>query len=182
MLASRKSSATAAGPIPHRFSSETGACSRDADFYSQFCNSLPVSIDRCIASAADIEHAGHRYSCPLVSAAMAVIDREGGWRQRSSGRAQRTRQYCHCNSRPVRDVFSRGTRTSLHGLRLWMPLAWSSTPSLLHSRWFTGQRPAFGLKLSQTFNNACSALHLEYPERFVGLAMLPMQAPDLAVR
>src|SRR6185437_13940563 len=42
--------------------------------------------------------------------------------------------------------------------------------------------PAFGLKLSQAFNNACSALHQKYPERFVGLAMLPMQAPELAVQ
>src|SRR6267154_4169233 len=41
--------------------------------------------------------------------------------------------------------------------------------------------PAFGLKLSQAFNDECSALHLKYPERFVGLAMLPMQAPELAV-
>jgi aminocarboxymuconate-semialdehyde decarboxylase len=41
--------------------------------------------------------------------------------------------------------------------------------------------PAFGLKLSQAFNDACAALHLIYPERFVGLATLPMQAPELAV-
>ena len=42
--------------------------------------------------------------------------------------------------------------------------------------------PAFGLKLSQAFNNACSALHLKYSERFVGLATLPMQAPELAAQ
>src|SRR5204863_5951135 len=30
-------------------------------------------------------------------------------------------------------------------------------------------------------NDSCSELHLKYPERFVGLAMLPMQAPELAV-
>ncbi len=42
--------------------------------------------------------------------------------------------------------------------------------------------PAFGLKLSQAFNNACSALHQKYPERFVGLATLPMQAPELAAQ
>ena len=42
-------------------------------------------------------------------------------------------------------------------------------------------KPAFGLKLSQAFNDACSELHGKYPERFLGLAMLPMQAPDLAV-
>jgi aminocarboxymuconate-semialdehyde decarboxylase len=41
--------------------------------------------------------------------------------------------------------------------------------------------PDLGLKLSQTFNDACSAAHLKYPDRFVGFAMLPMQAPDLAL-
>jgi aminocarboxymuconate-semialdehyde decarboxylase len=42
--------------------------------------------------------------------------------------------------------------------------------------------PEFGLRLSQAFNNACSAVHLKYPDRFVGMAMLPMQAPDLALQ
>ena len=42
--------------------------------------------------------------------------------------------------------------------------------------------PAFGLKLSQAFNDACSAVHLKHPERFLGMAMVPMQAPDLAVQ
>ena len=42
-------------------------------------------------------------------------------------------------------------------------------------------KPEFGLRLSQAFNNACSALHQKYPERFLGLAMLPMQAPEMAV-
>jgi aminocarboxymuconate-semialdehyde decarboxylase len=41
--------------------------------------------------------------------------------------------------------------------------------------------PAFGLKLCQAFNDACVALHQKYPERFVGLAMLPMQEQALAV-
>ena len=35
--------------------------------------------------------------------------------------------------------------------------------------------PAFGLKLAQSYNDACSAAHRRYPDRFVGLAMLPMQ-------
>src|SRR5262245_21357383 len=42
--------------------------------------------------------------------------------------------------------------------------------------------PAFGLKLAQTFNDACSAAHRKYPDRFVGLAMLPMQEPELALQ
>ena len=56
---------------------------------------------------------------------------------------------------------------TMHALSLTQPMVYWATP-------------AFGLKLSKTFNDACSALHLKYPERFVGLAMLPMQAPELA--
>jgi aminocarboxymuconate-semialdehyde decarboxylase len=41
--------------------------------------------------------------------------------------------------------------------------------------------PALGLKLAQTFNDACAAVHQKYPKRFFGLAALPMQAPDLAL-
>jgi aminocarboxymuconate-semialdehyde decarboxylase len=41
--------------------------------------------------------------------------------------------------------------------------------------------PAFGLKLAQSYNDACSAAHRRYPDRFVGLAMLPMQQPELAL-
>jgi aminocarboxymuconate-semialdehyde decarboxylase len=42
--------------------------------------------------------------------------------------------------------------------------------------------PPFALKLSQAANDAGSALHIKYPQRFVSTIMLPMQAPDLAVR
>ena len=41
--------------------------------------------------------------------------------------------------------------------------------------------PDLGLKLSQVYNDACAAAHQKYPDRFVGLAMLPMQSPDLAL-
>lgn len=57
---------------------------------------------------------------------------------------------------------------TMHAMSLTQPMVYWATP-------------AFGLKLSQAFNDACSALHLKYPDRFVGLAMLPMQAPELAV-
>ena len=40
---------------------------------------------------------------------------------------------------------------------------------------------AFALKLSQAVNNAGSAAHLKYPDRFVSTIMLPMQDPKLAV-
>ncbi len=41
---------------------------------------------------------------------------------------------------------------------------------------------AFGLKLSQVWNDRCSDIVMKYPERFVGLATVPMQAPELAVK
>ena len=42
--------------------------------------------------------------------------------------------------------------------------------------------PAFGLELSQVFNDACAAAHRRYPDHFIGLAMAPLQAPELAVQ
>ncbi len=37
------------------------------------------------------------------------------------------------------------------------------------------------LRLSEAFNDALIAAHEEYPKRLVGLAILPMQDPDLAI-
>jgi aminocarboxymuconate-semialdehyde decarboxylase len=42
--------------------------------------------------------------------------------------------------------------------------------------------PGFGLALSQAYNDAASAAHVSHPDRFVGMAMVPMQAPELALR
>ncbi len=42
--------------------------------------------------------------------------------------------------------------------------------------------PGFGLALSQAYNDAAAAAHLRHPDRFIGLAMLPMQAPELALK
>lgn len=42
--------------------------------------------------------------------------------------------------------------------------------------------PQFGLELSQAYNDAASAAHVQHPDRFVGLAMVPMQAPELALK
>jgi aminocarboxymuconate-semialdehyde decarboxylase len=60
-------------------------------------------------------------------------------------------------------------RVDMHALSLTSPMVYWAPP-------------AFGLKLSQVFNNACAAVHLQHPQRFVGLAMVPMQAPELAVQ
>ena len=40
----------------------------------------------------------------------------------------------------------------------------------------------FGLALAQAFNDSLSAAHRKDPERFVGLAQLPMQAPEMALK
>jgi aminocarboxymuconate-semialdehyde decarboxylase len=42
--------------------------------------------------------------------------------------------------------------------------------------------PAFGLKLSQVYNDSLSAVHLKYPQRLYGSITLPMQSPNLAVQ
>lgn len=42
--------------------------------------------------------------------------------------------------------------------------------------------PEFGLRLSQVFNDACAEAHLRHPHRLFGMAMVPMQAPELAVQ
>lgn len=60
-------------------------------------------------------------------------------------------------------------RVDMHALSLSNPMVYWALPE-------------FGLKLSRTFNDACAAAHLKYPHRFVGMAMLPMQAPAPAVQ
>src|SRR2546421_9660405 len=60
-------------------------------------------------------------------------------------------------------------RIDVHALSLTTPMVyWAS--------------PAFGLALSQAFNDAASAAHRKHPDRLLGLAMLPMQSPDLALK
>ncbi len=57
----------------------------------------------------------------------------------------------------------------VHALSLTTPMVYWASPEL-------------GLELAQAFNDAASAIHLKHPDRFVGLAMLPMQAPELALK
>ena len=56
----------------------------------------------------------------------------------------------------------------VHALSLTTPMVYWASPGL-------------GLALSQAFNDAAAAAHARHPTRFVGLAMLPMQAPELAL-
>jgi aminocarboxymuconate-semialdehyde decarboxylase len=57
----------------------------------------------------------------------------------------------------------------IHALSLTTPMVYWASPGL-------------GLALAQAFNDAAAAAHARYPQRFVGLAMLPMHAPDLALK
>ncbi|MEK6243419.1 MAG: amidohydrolase family protein [Pseudomonadota bacterium] len=56
----------------------------------------------------------------------------------------------------------------LHALSLTAPMVYWASAGL-------------GLALSQAYNDAASAAHVRHPEQFVGLAMLPMQAPERAL-
>jgi aminocarboxymuconate-semialdehyde decarboxylase len=60
-------------------------------------------------------------------------------------------------------------RVDVHALSLTAPMVyWAS--------------PGFGLALAQAYNDTASAAHRQHPRRFVGLAQVPMQAPELALR
>jgi aminocarboxymuconate-semialdehyde decarboxylase len=60
-------------------------------------------------------------------------------------------------------------RIGVHALSLTTPMVyWAS--------------PALALALSQAFNDAASAAHRQFPDRLVGLAMVPMQAPEAALK
>jgi aminocarboxymuconate-semialdehyde decarboxylase len=60
-------------------------------------------------------------------------------------------------------------RVDVHALSLTTPMVYWASPEL-------------GLALSQAFNDAASAAHRKHPRRLLGLAMLPMQAPELALK
>ena len=42
--------------------------------------------------------------------------------------------------------------------------------------------PDYALALSQAYDDAAAAAHQKYPTRFIGMAMLPMHAPSLALK
>ena len=60
-------------------------------------------------------------------------------------------------------------RIGVHALSLTSPMVYWTSPGL-------------ALALSQAFNDAASRAHLRFPDRLVGLAMLPMQAPEAALK
>src|SRR4030095_958480 len=70
---------------------------------------------------------------------------------------------------PIRLKIMDEGRVDMHALSLTSPMVYWATPE-------------FGLRLSRIFNDACAAAHLKQPNRFVGMATVPMQAPELAVQ
>lgn len=70
---------------------------------------------------------------------------------------------------PTRLKMMDDARVDIHALSLTSPMIYWAPPE-------------FGLKLAQVYNDGLAAAHLEYPERFLGLATIPMQAPALAVK
>jgi aminocarboxymuconate-semialdehyde decarboxylase len=77
-------------------------------------------------------------------------------------------------SRVYSDLDSRikymdGVNVDMHVLSLMAPMVYWAPAS-------------FGLKLSQVYNDSCSAAHQKHPSRFIGMAMLPMQDPVLALQ
>lgn len=73
----------------------------------------------------------------------------------------------HYTEIPARLAIMDKAGVKMHAMSLTQPMVYWATPSL-------------GLKLSRAYNDACSALHKSYPDRFIGFATLPMQAPELA--
>jgi aminocarboxymuconate-semialdehyde decarboxylase len=109
---------------------------------------------------------------------VALLERKGGANGAKIGRNQRGNvtfstpnlsvsfqpQYIDIDSR-MKAMDKSGV--AMHAVSLTQPMVY----------WAPGE---FGLELCRTFNDACAALHQAHPDRFVGLAMLPMQDPVLA--
>jgi len=56
----------------------------------------------------------------------------------------------------------------IHALSLTQPMVYWASDDLAR-------------RLSEVYNDACAAAHEAYPDRFIGLAMLPMLNPDMAI-
>ena len=69
---------------------------------------------------------------------------------------------------PSRLTLMDEARVDVHALSLTQPMVYWAPPE-------------FGLELAQVYNDGLAEAHLAHPTRFVGLATLPMQAPELAV-
>lgn len=100
---------------------------------------------------------------------------EGARLERSAnGYAIRTERLTNAFDEPFVDLAHRVSAmdrigVDVHALSLTTPMVYWASPGL-------------GLALSQCYNDAAAAAHARYPGRFVGLAMLPMQAPEVAMK
>jgi aminocarboxymuconate-semialdehyde decarboxylase len=70
---------------------------------------------------------------------------------------------------PTRLKMMDEARVDVHALSLTSPMIYWAPPE-------------FGAKLAQVYNDGLAAAHVKYPDRFLGLATVPMQAPGLAVK
>jgi aminocarboxymuconate-semialdehyde decarboxylase len=70
---------------------------------------------------------------------------------------------------PMRLKMMDDARVDIHALSLTSPMVY----------WAPAE---FGAQLAQVYNDGLARAHREYPERFLGLAAVPMQAPELAVK
>ncbi len=110
---------------------------------------------------------------------LRVLEREGS---REDAALERTAQGYRIRAKHITNAFDERfvdvdsrlrrmdeTGVQVHALSLTTPMVyWASA--------------ALGLALSQAFNDAAAAAHRQHPQRFVGLAMVPMQDPALALR
>lgn len=110
---------------------------------------------------------------------IALIERDGA---RFGGRIERTAAGYVIVTPRVRNAFTEEfvdlerrlagmarQRVQVHALSLTTPMVY----------WAPAE---FGLALAQCYNDAAAAAHSSHPDRFVGLAMLPMQDPRLALQ
>lgn len=111
---------------------------------------------------------------------VALLEKEGNGNGAKIGKNDRgfvTLQVPGINSVFQRQYIDLGTRlkamdaagVNIHALSLTSPMVYWAPP-------------AFGLRLSQVYNDSLVKAHRQYPQRFVGLATLPMQDPGLALQ
>jgi aminocarboxymuconate-semialdehyde decarboxylase len=109
---------------------------------------------------------------------LRLIEQEG---ERFGGRVERSAKGYVISTQRVTNAFDEefvdlGLRLNgmdrqgvqVHALSLTTPMVYWAAPE-------------FGAALAQCYNDAASAAHRAEPQRFVGLAMLPMQDPKLAL-
>jgi aminocarboxymuconate-semialdehyde decarboxylase len=135
-------------------------------------SSFPGNHTRAATRAVDI-HA-HWYPAEWIE----LFEKEG---PKEGARLERTPQGYTIRTERISNAFDeefvdldlrlagmRRQGVDVHALSLTAPMVYWASPGL-------------GLALAQVYNDAAAAAHARHPQSFVGLAMLPMQAPDRAL-